>query len=144
MIGSAIREIAAARTVPLICAAFNEDITQVWNLESPQQLSEFSARFTFGARTLGMHPDGTSIVTGVSATDGSIASYSVPDGALMWLRHAVVYATRIQFGQSGQYIYCTLQNRKVERIDALTGITKEVFRDAAFYVEGPDMYSLGL
>jgi hypothetical protein len=89
MIASAIREIAAARTSPLICAAFFEGNVQVWDLKAQQQTSEFSARFASGARTLAMDPAAELIVAGVSAKRGSVASYTVPDGKAMWIRNRV-------------------------------------------------------
>src|SRR5580704_7986996 len=110
MIGSAIREIAAAETSPLICAAFNERIVQIWDIDTQQQVNEFSARFSFGARTLAMHPDGKGVVTGVSAArNGCIVSYSVPSFDSMWRRDRLPYPAYIRFGRSGLDLYCTFQ-----------------------------------
>jgi hypothetical protein len=143
MIGSAIREISAARTSPLICAAFVEKTAQIWDVDAQQKVGEFSARFSFGAENLAMHPDGGFVVTGSSAArGGSIASYRVPDGHSEWRRDRLPYPACIRFGQSGQDVYYTLQDRRVERTNALTGVPVEVFRDTNHYFEGPGAQAL--
>ena len=142
MIGSEIRELSAARTVPLICAGFDESTIQVWDLLTQQKIGEFAARFAFGAKNLAVHPGGESVVTGISAKNGSIASYQVPGGGPMWLRVRMPYPGRIRFSQSGQDLSYTLHNRTVERADAHTGGTTEVLQDTVRYFEGPNGYAL--
>lgn len=141
MRGSAIRELAGARMVPLICAAFDESVVQVWDLSTQQKTGEFTAWFDFGARNMAMHPRGKSIVTGISRRDGRIASYETSTGKQMWLQDHVPYPAKIRFGPSGEYLFCTLDNRRVERVDAQTGDKTEVLRNTAQYVEGPDGYA---
>jgi hypothetical protein len=138
MIGSAIRELAATRTVPLVCAAFVESIIQVWDLSTQQKTGEFTARFAFGMKNLAVHPGGESLVTGFSKANGIIASYTMPGGEPIWHRDHMRYPERIRFGSSGGYLLCALDGRRVERIDARTGDKTGVLQDTICYLEGPD------
>ncbi len=142
MTGSAIRQLAAARTVPLICAAFDESIAQIWDVGAQQKIGEFSARFVFGANNLAMHPEGEFVVTGISARNGSIASYKLPNGESMWLRDRMSYPADLRFGQSGQCVSFTLKGRRVERVDPRTGVTVEVLQNTRDYMESSNEYAL--
>jgi hypothetical protein len=142
MIGSAIRELSAARTVPLICAGFVESTVQIWDLLTQEKTGEFAARFDFGSRSFAMHPAGESIVTGISARNGDVACYKVPGGELIWLRNRIRYSGQIRFSQSGKHVLFTVDNRRIERVDALTGRTTEVLKDTVHYIEGPNGYAL--
>jgi len=142
MIGSAIRELSAARTVPLICAGFVESTVQIWDLLTQQKTGEFAAHFEFGSTNLALHPGGESVVTGISAKRGSIASYKVPNGELIWLRDRLPDPGRIRFSQSGKHVSFSFNTRRIERVDALTGNTTEVLRQIDHYIEGPNGYAL--
>lgn len=135
MIGSEIREIVAARTVPVICAAFNETTVQIWDVAAQRRIGEFSARYSFGSRNLAMHPDGECIVTGAPAKKGYIASYTVPDGELLWLRETVLYSAYVRFGHLGKCVSFTIDNRRVEKVDSRTGVTVEALRNVCEYFE---------
>jgi len=142
MIGSAIRELSAARTVPLICAGFVESTIQIWDLLTQQKTGEFAARFEFGSRSLATHPGGESVVTGNATKNGSVASYTVPGGELIWLRDRLSEPARIRFSQSGKLVSFSVNPRRIERVDARTGSTTEVLQQIVHYVEGPNGYAL--
>jgi len=136
MIASAVIEVATARTVPLICAAIFEGDIEVWDLRSQQKVGEFAALFAPGAKNLAVHPDGASVVTGVCAS-GSIASYKLPNGGLMWRRGRMTYPAWTRFDSSGRCVSWTVDRKRVERADASTGRTVEVREDSVDYIEGP-------
>lgn len=135
-IGSAIRELAAARTTPTICAAFVETVVQVWDIATQSQTGECLARYSFGASNLAMHPDGHSFVTGLAAGKDGLDMYKAPDAALLWRRERMSHPHSLRFAPSGKQLSCTTHNsRVVERIDAATGATFQVIRDAKGYIE---------
>lgn len=138
MKASAIKELAAARRVPLICAAFNEGTVQTWDLLTRKKTGAFAASFASGARNLSIHPSGESVVTGVSSRKGKIASYKTSSGERMWLQDQLPYPARIRFGSSEEHVFCTVDNRRVDRIDARTGSKTGVFQNTSLYVEGPN------
>ena len=142
MIGSAIREMAAVQNSPLVCTAFVEKIVQVWNLSTQQKISEFEARFYSGARNLAVHPDGESVITGISRTTGWLCSYKLFSGELVWQKNRLKYPSYLRFGSSGEYLFCTLDNRRLERVDARTGDTIDVVRKTRHIFEGPGGYIL--
>lgn len=142
MTGSAIRELAAARTAPLVCAAFDEATIQVWDLSTQRKTGEFAARFASGGGNLALHPGGDSVVTGVSRKNGTIASYKVPGGEPMWLHDRLAYPAKIGFGSSGDSLFCTLDNRRVQRFDTRTGDKTELLQKTVQYIEGPDGHAL--
>ena len=136
MMRSAIRQLAAARNVALVSAAFDETTVQLWDIARRQQIGEFQARFAFGANNLALHPDGGRIATGISSGRGTIASYEGPDGVMVWQRGRISYPARLRFSPSGHHISCTIDNRKVELIDAKTGVTNVVHDGVRNYFEG--------
>ncbi len=142
MVGSAIREMAAAHTVPLVCSAFDESTIQVWDLSIQQKTGEFTAWFAFGAQNLAVHPGGKFVVTGVSKTNGRITSYEMPTGKPMWHQDGIRYPAKIRFGSSGEYLFCTLDNKRVQRISANTGQITEVLQNTVDYIEGPTGHAL--
>ncbi len=131
-------ELSAAQTVPLICAAFNESIIQIWDLQTQQKTEEFATQFASGARNLALHPSGNSVVTGISTKNGRMFSYAVPGGELMWRCDRLSYPAEIRFNTSGEYFFRTLDNRRVEQIATSTGEKIRVFQDTIHYIEGPD------
>src|ERR1041385_2412477 len=104
MISSAIREMAAARTVPLISAAFYEGHVQIWDLDSQRMRGEFPIRFRNGSWSLTMHPDGEFIVAGLSAKRGSVIAYTTPNGAIMWRRDGIEEGCCLRFDRSGHRV----------------------------------------
>lgn len=142
MIGSAIRELSAARTVPLICAGFVESTVQIWDLLTQRKTGEFAAQFEFGSTNLALHPDGDSVVTGISGRKGSITNYKLPSVERIWLRDRLPDPGQIRFSQSGKHVSFSVNARRIERVDALTGSTAEVLRQIDHYIEGPDGYAL--
>jgi len=104
MTGSAIREFAAARTVPLIAAAFFEGQVQIWDLGSRRMQGEFPIRFQAGSRSLVMHPHGTSIIAGLSRKRGSIASHATPAGTAFWHRNNVEECGFFDFDPGGDVV----------------------------------------
>jgi outer membrane protein assembly factor BamB len=141
MIASSIRELAAGRNTLQICAAFVEDTVQIWDLTTLRQFSQFEARFATGAKALAMHPNGTQIVTGASAPAGVVTAYA-PTGSVLWERRGLAYPARLRFSPSGHYVYCTLDDQRVEKIDSQTGETFAVIKQARHIFEGPYGYSL--
>jgi len=142
MIGSAIRELSAARTVLLICAGFVESTVQIWDLLTQHKTGEFAAQFEFGSTNLALHPDGEYVVTGISGRKGSIANYKLPDYELVWLRDRLPDPGQIRFSQSGKHVSFSVNTRRIERVDALTGSTTEVLRQIDHYIEGPNGHAL--
>ena len=105
MIGSAIREFAAARKVPLIAAAFFEGHVQIWDIASRRMQGEFPIRFQAGSGSLAMHPDGTSIITGLSRKHGSIAAHATPAGAVLWRRDNVEECGAFDFRSKWEHCF---------------------------------------
>ena len=142
MICSAIREMASARTVPLISAAFFEGHVQIWNLDSQRMQGEFPIRKN-GLANLTMHPGGESIVSGFSAKRGSIIAYATPDGAMVWRRDKIEEGGCPSFDRSGLRVSFSRSRRKsVERVDARSGVTVELLEHTGRYIDGPDDYAL--
>jgi hypothetical protein len=142
MIGSAIREMSAARTVPLISAAFFEGHVQIWNLDSQRMEGEFPVRKN-GSMNLTMHPDGEFIVAGFSAKRGSVMAHATPDGAIMWRRDKIEEGGFLRFDRSGLRVSFPRGRREsVERLDARSGVTVELLEHTGRYVDGPNDYAL--
>ena len=80
---SAITELVAARSVPLIAATHFEGPVQIWDIAAQRKQNEFPIQYQFGSRNLAIHPEGKSIVTGISARRGSVVAYALPDGTMM-------------------------------------------------------------
>src|SRR6185312_14848139 len=143
MIGSAIREMAAARTVPLISAAFYEGHVQIWDIESQRMQGEFPIRFRSGSASLTMHPDGEFIVAGFSARRGSVIAYSTPAGGIMWRRDDIDEGSLLSFDQSGLYVsFSRGRQQRVERVNARSGVTVAVLEHTGRYVSGPNESAL--
>ena len=142
MMGSAIGELAAAAKVPLVCAASDEGTIQIWNLSNQEKIGEIAVRFAFGARNLAVHPGAESLVTGISKANGTILGYRMSSGQLMWQKNRMRYPARIRFAPSGEYLFCTLDNNRVERVDARTGNTTELLQNTVQYIEGPAGHAL--
>jgi outer membrane protein assembly factor BamB len=136
MIGSAIRELCAARNIPLVAAAFYEGRLQVWDLASREMTSEFSARFAWGAQALSMNAAGDLALTGISAKRGSITAHRVPCGEVVWHRQNVPYCAYLRFDHDGGVSF-TRDLKTVERLDPGTGATIEVLGQTARYIDGP-------
>jgi len=138
MIGSAIRELSAARTVSLISAAFYEGHVQIWNLDSQRMEGEFPIRKN-GSKNLTMHPDGEFIVAGFSAKRGSVIAYATPDGAIMWRRDKIEEGGFLSSDRSGLRVsFCRGRRESVERVDARSGVTVELLENTGRYVDGPN------
>jgi hypothetical protein len=136
MVGSAIREIAVARTVPLISAAFYEGRVQVWNLNSQRMEGDFPIRKN-GLKNLIMHPAGESIVSGFSARRGTVIAYATSDGAILWRRDKIEEGGFLHFDRSGLRVSFSRGRREsVERVDARTGLTLDVLEHTGRYFEG--------
>ena len=137
MIGSAIREFAAARRVPLIAAAFFQGHVQIWDVAAHRMQGEFPISFQAGSGSLVMHPDGTSIIAGLSRRRGSIASHATPLGAVLWSRDSVEECSFFDFDSSGNVVSFSLGRRSmVERADAHSGTTVHVLQDTGRYFAG--------
>lgn len=142
MMGSAIREMAAARSAPLIAAAFYEAHAQIWDLDCQRMQAEFPIRFRTGSASLTMHPDGEFIVAGLSAKRGSVTAYTT-NGATMWRRDEIEEGGFLSFDRSGRRVSFTRGGREsVERVDARSGVTVEILEHIDRYVDGPDDYVL--
>ena len=142
MTGSAIRQLAAARDVAWVCAAFVETTVQVWDVIRQQKLSEFEARYDFGANNLAMHPDGKLIVSGISRKSGTVAAYEVPSGEQLWQIGRLPYPAGLRFSPLGDRISCTTRNRRVERIDTTSGLVLETIDNADDFFEDANRHSL--
>jgi hypothetical protein len=143
LIGSAIREFASGHRTPWVCAAFNERFIEVWDLATRQQLAGFEAQFVSGAANLALHPSGTLIATGISeARKGVIATYELPVGNLLWERKRLSYPDRLRFSPSGEHLYGTINNGRVDQLDARTGEVSRVINNACDYCPGPYRNSL--
>src|SRR6516225_2789342 len=115
MVGSAIRAFAAARRVPLIAAAFFEGHVQIWDIASRRMQGEFPIRFQDGSESLAMHPDGTSIIAGLSRRRGSIASHATPTGAVLWRRDNVEECGFFDFDTNGNVVSFSRARNSVEK-----------------------------
>jgi len=144
MIGSAIRQLAAAREVALLSAAFDEAIVQIWDLARQTQIGEFRTQFAFGGCNLAFEPKGTYVVAGNSAKNGTIAAYEVLSGKEAWKRNGIRYPTHLRFGPSGHQISCTIDNRVVELLDTKTGSTNRVLKGVRRYFEGQSGQTLAV
>ena len=143
MMGSAIREMAAARDAPKISAAFYEGHVQIWDLDSQRMEGEFSIRFRNGSASLTMHPKGDFIVAGLSAKRGTVIAYKSPDGAIMWCRDEIEEGGFLSFDRDGRYVSFSLGRREtVERVDAHSGVTVEMLAQTGRYFDGPNEYAL--
>jgi len=137
MIRSAIRELAGAEDSVLVTAAFNKSPIQIWNVDTRIQLGEIDAKFASGAKNLTIHPKGLYIATGrSSATSGTIALYETPGGSLLWERGRLKYPSHLRFSRSGESLYCTINSRTVETIDAKTGSRTRVRDGVRAFYEG--------
>lgn len=143
MIASAIREMAAARNVPRISAAFYEGHVQIWDLDSQQIQGEFPIRFRNGSASLTMHPEGECIVAGFSAKRGGIIAYTSPEGAILWRRNEIDEGSFLRFDRSGLRVSFSRGRReKVERVDAHSGATVEILEHTGRYIDGPNNVAL--
>jgi hypothetical protein len=144
MIGSAIREMAAARTVPLIAAAFFEGHVQIWDLAAQRMKGEFPIRFRHGSESLAMHPDGGSIVAGLSAKRGSVSAYSTPSGGMIW-RREIEECAYLRFDRNElrvSFVRGRANQETIERLDAHSGVTVELLPGIDRYIDGPNDYAL--
>jgi hypothetical protein len=85
----AIRELAAARSVPRIAAAFVERTIQIWDVSKSERLAEFDTVYNFGGgHRLALNPKGVTCVAAswIKGVRGGVACYNATSGALLWHR----------------------------------------------------------
>lgn len=123
MIDSAIRELAAAADAPLVCAAFVDTTIQAWDISTQQQIVQFDGRFESGANNLAVHPDGSIVVSGISAKNGILSAYKTQSGMAVWQKSRVVYPARLRFSLLGNQLTYITRNRRLERIDGDSGLS---------------------
>jgi hypothetical protein len=137
MTGSAIRELSAARDVPLVAAAFVESRVQLWDVHALALIGDFGARYSFGAKNLALHPAGEIVLTGISRLKGGILSaHRVPGGEELWRRTGLALPARVSFNSRGDEISCSLDRRSVARLDTRTGQTITVHHGMSRWFEG--------
>jgi WD40 repeat protein len=134
MLASAIRELAVSKNPQWIAAAHFEKTIEIWESNSLDRITEFSAVFCSGARNLALAPTAEILVTGLSRNHGKVAAYQVPSGRKLWERN-LTYPSKLKFGPSGDSILCTINQRSVLRLDVQTGDIFETIEGTRQYLE---------
>ena len=136
MLASAIREMAASTSSPLIAAAFFEKVVQIWDVSSLARISEFPVAFCMGAANLAIAPLGNILITGLSERSGKVIAYESMTGVEMW-QQEFEYPSSLRFDTFGQTILCTINQRSILRLNAHTGDVIQTIKGTTKYFEGP-------
>jgi hypothetical protein len=123
---SAIRELAAARNVPRIAAAFNERTIQIWDLAKSERLSEFDSIFNFGGGDrLALSSTGESCVAAgwSKGVRGGVACYEAITGVPLWHRTDIKQTQFVRFSFGGAALCVGVHAGRFQELDATTGAT---------------------
>jgi outer membrane protein assembly factor BamB len=144
-LGSAIRELAAARNAPRVAAAFFKRSAQIWDLRTFGRLSEFESVFDFGGgNRIALNPTGESCVAAgwTKGSRGGVACYDALAGSILWHRTDIRHTQFVRFSAGGEIVRCGVDAGRFQELDARTGETVRSFVGIGHVFDSPHSSSL--
>jgi len=127
MQGSAIRHLAISDESAIVAAAFADAIVQMWSWRTGEKLGEFKTVLDFGGHRLALTPDGKTCIAASYQRRRKgrrgLAAYSIPDGAVLWLREDIPHIQSVRISGDGNEIYCGVEGSSAHIVETATGLT---------------------
>jgi hypothetical protein len=139
MLASAIRTISIARCSPIAAAAHFERKVQIWNFARAELVSELETVFGFGGHRLAVNPSGECFVAASfrAGQNAGIGCYEVKSGRSIWHRVDIRGVQGVRFSADGHAIWCRVEGRPIQKLDAHTGFTLESLRTIQMVFDSP-------
>jgi WD40 repeat protein len=136
---SAIRTISVARCNSIAAAALFERKIQIWNFATAELVSELNTVFEFGGHRLSINPSGEYCVAASfrAGQKGGVVCYEVRSGRTAWHRSDLRRVQGVRFSSDGETIWCEIEGRPVQSLNAHTGLTLAAFRTIREVFDSP-------
>jgi WD40 repeat protein len=131
-----IRNIAAARDVPVVAIGAWEHEVEVWDAASAIRTAAFNTALESGGRRLAVSHDGTRVAAAAYREHG-LSVFDVNSGRLVWTRKDLQGIQTLTWSRDGSRLYCGLDVNSLHEIDIATGQTLEKLKNVRTRVDSP-------
>src|SRR3981081_857547 len=115
-----IRNIAAARDVPVVAIGAWEHEVEVWDAASAIRIAAFKTSLDSGGRRLAVSHDGTRVAAGAYREHG-VSVFDACSGRVVWTRKDLQGIQTLTWSCNGSRLYCGVEVDILHEIDLATG-----------------------
>jgi WD40 repeat protein len=131
-----IRNIAAARDVPIVAIGAWEHEVELWDAASAIRIATFKTALDSGGRRLVVSHDGTRIAAAAYREHG-VSVFDAWSGRVVWTRKDLQGIQILTWSRDGSRLYCGLEVDILHEIDLATGKTLEKLTNVRTRVDSP-------
>jgi WD40 repeat protein len=131
-----IRNIAAARDVPVVAIGAWEHEVEVWDAASAIRIAAFNTMLDSGGRRLAVSHDGTRVAAGAYREHG-VSVFDAYYGRVVWARKDLQGIQKLTWSRDGSRLYCGLEGDILHEIDLATGKTLDKLTKVGTRVDSP-------